>query len=119
MRRRHLHQTARDALFERLFKSRDEGRNKRVEDVNDLTGKVFFVGEAKMEEENTKETKRRRKRDTVMPQTVTGWSVLLVAVLCATGVTLVALKEREVALLLFGVAGWGGYITKLVGGERR
>lgn len=57
----------------------------------------------------------RKKRESVMPQTITGWSVLLVAVVCATGIALVWLKERDIALGLFGLAGWGGYAVKLIG----
>jgi hypothetical protein len=61
-------------------------------------------------------TPERPKRESFfIPSSVTGWSVALVAVLCATGVAVLALGDREIAMLLFGSAGWGGFLLKMVG----
>ncbi len=123
LRRRLRHQTARDSLFRELFKSRHEKSvPRRNPDISDLTGK-FIMSDLDNEVEPDTEPGRRRskkrvKRDTVMPQTITGWSVMLVAVICATGIALVALKEREIALGMFGGAGWVGYVFKLIGKDK-
>lgn len=54
----------------------------------------------------------RPKRDSVfVPQTVTGWTVLSVAILCLTGVVVLWLGERDIAMVIFGGAGWGGFLT--------
>lgn len=55
----------------------------------------------------------RAKRNSLVPQSITGWSVLLVGVLCATGVVVLYLGERDIAIGIFSGAGWSGYIMNM------
>lgn len=79
-----------------------------------ITGRVVSV----TDQENGDEKKPRAKRDTIMPVTLSGWSVLLVAIICATGVALVALGEKALALDIFKSSGWAGFLTMLMGRKK-